>query len=159
MEQRILRCNEVPGFIEKEFEGTLKPEFKAKLERHLTRCSPCRESYLREQTRREQLKFDAEFQPNDEYWRNFHSKLAQEIDRRETLHERLSRWKLAHFPTTLFRYSSFGLLKLLILGMMIIFSIVLFRAEHTNSRVQDPAAVTVEHDSSGIPLYHIAVRK
>ena len=136
-------------------DGTLTTELKAKLERHFGRCSSCRERYLQECERRAKIRSDAEFHPDDEYWRNFHTRLSTEMYLDESIHERLHRWKLALFPAALFQYSSFGLFKLIVLGLMVILSILLFRAERKESHLQDPASVRIEHDSTGMPLYRI----
>lgn len=146
-------CKEISDLVEQDIAGTLNDDDRIEMERHFACCARCHVAYENRIAGQAQMISEAEFKPDEEYWRNFHTKLTCEMNQRESFHDRLHRWKLTYFPAALCQYSTFGLFKLGVLAIMILLTFLIFRTENSVAHTQAPLSIIVEKDSTGMPVY------
>ncbi len=148
-----MNCSEVNTLVLEAISGSLDDVRRRAFEQHLDQCEPCREMVACKRIHNHHLKEQREYQSQDDFWQGFHKKISRDINQPETLPERFDRWRLTNFPAAFCQFSTLGLLKVVLLGLMVTLSILLFRDETELSHAQDPVVISVERDSTGTPLY------
>jgi hypothetical protein len=147
-------CTEVRLLALKEAEGTLANCQKGLLDEHISDCPECR-AYV-EQLRSIFLSSNkiCPFENDPEFWNGFQTRVACECNRRETTRDRLSRYRVAYLPATFMDYSTSGLVRIALLVAVAVISIIVFSDDRITNRLNsDSTSMTIEKDSTGIPLY------
>lgn len=149
-----MKCGEVKELFALAYEDAMTDSMCTEFEAHLDQCPECLTDFVTYKQRRCNCSEAYGVCGCDEFWQGFYTKLAADKIAEEKFSDRWNRWRLAHFPSALCSISSFGLVKLGFLMLLVTALLILFRSDPVvSAEANDATPILMNTDSSGMHSY------